>query len=221
MVDNTSRRETQAMSLSGADQPDVALRPFRIAVPEAALDDLRDRLARTRWPDELPGVGWSRGVPLGYLKALAEYWRTGYDWRAQETILNAYPQFTTTIDGANVHFLHVRSPEQNALPLIITHGWPGSIVEFLDIIGPPEHARHDEHRIDHRQECRDARDDFLALRATARRNVEISIDDAPPPEIVCRAGADDRLRLGITHELLSFISMLKRPLRPSSGLSRI
>jgi hypothetical protein len=77
MVDNTSRRETQAMSLSGADQPDVALRPFRIAVPEAALDDLRDRLARTRWPDELPGVGWSRGVPLGYLKALAEYWRTG------------------------------------------------------------------------------------------------------------------------------------------------
>jgi epoxide hydrolase len=136
MVDNTSRRETQAMSLSGADQPDFALRPFRIAVPEAALDDLRDRLARTRWPDELPGVGWSRGVPLGYLKALAEYWRTGYDWRAQETILNAYPQFTTTIDGANVHFLHVRSPEQNALPLIITHGWPGSIVEFLDIIGP-------------------------------------------------------------------------------------
>jgi epoxide hydrolase len=115
---------------------DTAIRPFRVAIPQADLDDLQERLARTRWPDELPGVGWSRGVPLGYLRELAEYWRTGYDWRAWEAKLNAYPQFTTTIDGANVHFLHVRSPEPDALPLILTHGWPGSVFEFLDVIGP-------------------------------------------------------------------------------------
>ena len=94
------------------------------------------RLARTRWPDELPGVGWDYGVPLDYVKELAEHWRTGYDWRAWEARLNEYPQFTTTIDGQNIHFLHVRSPEPDALPLILTHGWPGSIVEFLDVIGP-------------------------------------------------------------------------------------
>jgi hypothetical protein len=97
------------------------------------LHGLRDRLAHTRWPDELPGVGWTRGVPLGYLRELAEYWRTSYDWREHEARLNELPQFTTTIDGANLHF---RSAEPDALPLIITHGWPGSIVEFLDIIEP-------------------------------------------------------------------------------------
>jgi pimeloyl-ACP methyl ester carboxylesterase len=113
-----------------------SIHPFRIEIPDAQLDDLRDRLARTRWPVELPDVGWSRGVPLGYLQDLAEYWRTGYDWRSQEAQLNELPQFTTEIDGQNVHFLHVRSPEPAALPLIITHGWPGSIVEFLDVIGP-------------------------------------------------------------------------------------
>jgi pimeloyl-ACP methyl ester carboxylesterase len=112
------------------------IQPFRIDIPQADLDDLRDRVARTRWPDELPGVGWSRGVPLAYLRELAEYWRTAYDWRRQEAMLNEHPQFTTTIDGANVHFLHVRSPEPAALPLVLTHGWPGSIVEFLDVIGP-------------------------------------------------------------------------------------
>ena len=115
---------------------DAEIRPFRIDVPQATLNDLRDRLARTRWPDELPGVGWSRGVPAAYMKELAEYWRTAYDWRKHEARLNEYPQFTTTIDGANVHFLHVRSPEPDALPLILSHGWPGSIVEFLDVIGP-------------------------------------------------------------------------------------
>ena len=115
---------------------DTTIRPFRIDVPQADLDDLRDRLRRTRWPDELPGVGWSRGVPLGYLKELAGYWADGYDWRKQEARLNELPQFTTTIDGANVHFLHVRSPQPHALPLLLTHGWPGSIVEFLDVIGP-------------------------------------------------------------------------------------
>ena len=118
------------------DRSDSTIRPFRIDIPEADLDDLRDRLARTRWPDELPGAGWTYGVPLGYLKELATYWRTAYDWRRQEVGLNRFPQFTTTIDGANVHFLHVRSPEPDALPLIMTHGWPGSIVEFLDVIGP-------------------------------------------------------------------------------------
>jgi pimeloyl-ACP methyl ester carboxylesterase len=112
------------------------IQSFRIEVPEAALDDLRDRLARTRWPSELPGGGWSRGVPVGYLRELAEYWRTGYDWREHEARLNELPQFTTTIDGANLHFLHIRSAEPEALPLIMTHGWPGSIVEFLDIIEP-------------------------------------------------------------------------------------
>jgi len=121
----------------GASMRDNAeIRPFRIAIPQADLDDLGDRLARTRWPDELPGVGWSRGVPLAYLKQLTEYWRSGYDWRRQEARLNQFPQFTTIIDGHNVHFLHVRSPEPDALPLVITHGWPGSIVEFLDVIGP-------------------------------------------------------------------------------------
>jgi pimeloyl-ACP methyl ester carboxylesterase len=114
----------------------MTVQPFTIAIPQAELDDLRERLARTRWPDELPGVGWSYGVPLSYVQRLADYWRSGYDWRAWEARLNAYPQFTTEIDGQNIHFLHVRSPEPDALPLILTHGWPGSIVEYLDVIGP-------------------------------------------------------------------------------------
>jgi epoxide hydrolase len=122
--------------MTATDRSNTAIRPFRIDMPQADLDDLRDRLARTRWPDELPDVGWAYGVPLGYLKGLAEYWRTSYDWRKHEATLNEYPQFTTMIDGANVHFLHVRSPEPDAMPLIMTHGWPGSIVEFLYIIGP-------------------------------------------------------------------------------------
>ncbi len=112
------------------------VKPFTINIPQAALDDLQARLAHTRWPDELPGVGWSYGVPLNHVKELVEYWRTSYDWRKWEATLNQYPQFTTTIDGQHIHFLHVRSPEQNALPLIVTHGWPGSIVEYLDIIEP-------------------------------------------------------------------------------------
>ncbi|MFI7148221.1 epoxide hydrolase family protein [Nonomuraea sp. NPDC050022] len=110
--------------------------PFRIDIPQSALDDLHDRLTRTLWPDELPGVGWSYGIPVSYVRRLAEYWRTGYDWRKHEAALNEYPQFTTEIDGQNIHFLHVRSPEPDALPLVLTHGWPGSIVEFMKIIGP-------------------------------------------------------------------------------------
>jgi epoxide hydrolase len=122
--------------MASPDPSDSEIRPFRIDIPQADLDDLHQRLARTRWPDELPGVGWARGVPLGYLKDLAAYWADGYDWRKQEARLNEFPQFTTTIDGANVHFLHVRSPEPDALPLILTHGWPGSVVEFLNVISP-------------------------------------------------------------------------------------
>ncbi|HET7094411.1 MAG TPA: epoxide hydrolase, partial [Thermomicrobiales bacterium] len=115
---------------------DTTIRPFQISVPQADLDDLRDRLARTRWPDEMPGVGWTQGVPLAYLRELAGYWRNGYDWRRHEARLNSFPQFTTTIDGQTIHFLHVRSPESDALPLVMTHGWPGSIAEFTEIIGP-------------------------------------------------------------------------------------
>jgi len=123
-------------STEPAESPDAGIRPFRIDIPQADLDDLRTRLAQARWPDELPGVGWEYGIPLDYVKDLAEYWRTAYDWRVHEQRLNQFPQFTTTIDGQRVHFLHVRSPEPGALPLIITHGWPGSIVEFEHIIGP-------------------------------------------------------------------------------------
>jgi epoxide hydrolase len=109
---------------------------FRIDIPQADLDDLRDRLGRTRWPDQLPKVGWDYGIALDDVRELAEYWRTGYDWRVHERRLNSFPQFTTQIDGQTVHFLHVRSAEAGALPLIMTHGWPGSVVEFMEIIGP-------------------------------------------------------------------------------------
>jgi pimeloyl-ACP methyl ester carboxylesterase len=119
----------------------MSIQPFSINIAQAELDDLNDRLARTRWPDELPGVGWSRGVPLAYLKELAEYWRASYDWRAQEAQLNAFPQFVTQIDGQNIHFLHVRSPEADAMPLLLIHGWPGSVVEFIELIGPLTNPR--------------------------------------------------------------------------------
>jgi pimeloyl-ACP methyl ester carboxylesterase len=118
---------------------------FRVSIPQADLDDLADRLARTRWPSSLPGAtwdqaapgaGWERGVPVGYLRELAEYWRDGFDWRAQEARLNSYPQYMTRIDGQKIHFLHVKSPEPDAMPLLLLHGWPGSVVEFLRVIGP-------------------------------------------------------------------------------------
>ncbi|WP_157254088.1 epoxide hydrolase family protein [Nonomuraea typhae] len=111
------------------------IRPFTLAVPDGDLDDLRRRLEHVRWPEEVPGQGWRLGVPLAYLKDLAAHWRTGYDWRAAEAEINAHPQFTTEIDGQNVHFLHVRSPRPGALPLLITHGWPSSPVEYLGVIG--------------------------------------------------------------------------------------
>lgn len=112
------------------------LTPFRIEIPEAELVDLRERLARTRWPEPEPVADWSQGIPLGYTRELAEYWRTTYDWRRIEARLNAHPQFRAELDGVGIHFLHVRSPYPDAIPLILTHGWPGSIIEFLDVIGP-------------------------------------------------------------------------------------
>jgi pimeloyl-ACP methyl ester carboxylesterase len=112
------------------------IRPYRIDVPASDLDDLRRRLAGTRWPAALPGETWARGVPVAYLTELTRYWADGYDWREHEARLNALPQFRTEIDGQPVYFLHVRSPEPDALPLVLTHGWPGSVVEFLDLLGP-------------------------------------------------------------------------------------
>jgi len=112
------------------------IRPFSIEIDQADVDYLHDRLAHARWPGELPGAGWSRGVPLAWLKELAGYWRTGYDWRASEARLNQYPQFTTEIDGQRIHFLHVRSGRPGAKPLLITHGFPSSVAEFLHLIEP-------------------------------------------------------------------------------------
>ncbi|GAA0656692.1 epoxide hydrolase [Streptomyces malaysiensis subsp. malaysiensis] len=114
----------------------MEIHPFRIDVPQPDLDDLRQRLERTRWPERLPGAGWSDGASLDHVRELAAYWATGFDWRAREARLNAFPQFTTEIDGQRTHFLHVRSPEPAALPLLITHGWPGSVAEFTEVIGP-------------------------------------------------------------------------------------
>jgi epoxide hydrolase len=113
-----------------------ALTPFHLAVPEADLRDLRERLARTRWPEPAPVGDWSQGVPLAVLQDLCAHWADGYDWRATEARLNALPQVRTTIDGLGIHALHVRSPHAGALPLVLTHGWPGSVVEFLKVIGP-------------------------------------------------------------------------------------
>lgn len=113
-----------------------AIRPFKVDVPDAVLSDLRDRLARTRFPDEIDGAGWEYGANLAYMKDLAEYWRTRFDWREQERQLNAFDHFKTVIDGVEIHFIHQRSPVPGAMPLLITHGWPGSVVEFMKVIGP-------------------------------------------------------------------------------------
>jgi epoxide hydrolase len=112
------------------------MEPFRIEIPDADLEDLRDRLRRTRWPEAATAGGWTQGVPLDYLRELCAYWAQDYDWRATEARLNAVPQFRAQTDGLGIHLLHVRSPEPAATPLVMTHGWPGSVVEFLDVIGP-------------------------------------------------------------------------------------
>ncbi len=110
--------------------------PFKVDVPQAALDDLERRLASTRWPERETVGDWSQGVPLEKAQALVAHWRDKYDWRRFEARINAFPQYRTEIDGVGIHFIHVRSPQQNALPIILTHGWPGSVVEFMDVIGP-------------------------------------------------------------------------------------
>ncbi|SFJ23812.1 epoxide hydrolase family protein [Amycolatopsis sacchari] len=112
------------------------LTPFRIDVPQEQLDDLRERLRRTRWPDPEPVADWSQGVPLSYVRDLCRYWAEEYDWRATEARLNALPQYVTEIDGVRVHFAHVRSPHPDALPLVLTNGWPGSLTEYLKVVEP-------------------------------------------------------------------------------------
>ncbi len=117
-----------------AQESNAAIEPFTIDVPDSVLVDLKERLGRTRFPDQLKGAEWTYGSELSYIKELCEYWRDSYDWRAQERALNRFDQFKTDIDGLGVHFIHQRSKEKNALPLVITHGWPGSIYEFVKII---------------------------------------------------------------------------------------
>ncbi len=112
----------------------MTIRPFRIDISDAALADLRARLTQTRWPSALPGDGWDRGAPVDWLREVASYWATGYDWRAHEARLNEFPQFHTEIDGVDLHFLHVSSAAPSATPLLLTHGWPNSFVEFADLI---------------------------------------------------------------------------------------
>src|SRR5215204_4399344 len=114
----------------------VAARPFRIDVPEEDLADLRRRILATRWPSKELVKDRSQGVQLEALQELARYWATEYDWRRCEARLNALPQFITEIDGVDIHFIHVKSPHENALPLVMTHGWPGSVIELLETIGP-------------------------------------------------------------------------------------
>jgi pimeloyl-ACP methyl ester carboxylesterase len=111
-----------------------AIEPFQIRVDDPVLEDLRGRLTRTRFPDQIEGTGWEYGIPIAYLRELVEYWRDTFDWRAQEARLNALAHFRTRIDGQSIHFVHARSAHADALPLLITHGWPGSVVEFLDVI---------------------------------------------------------------------------------------
>lgn len=120
----------------GEDQmTDTAITPFRIAITDAQIADLKERLTMARWPGSI-AEDWSHGQPVAFVRELADQWLHHFDWRIHEARLNAYPQFTTVIDGQTIHFLHVKSPEMNAFPLILTHGWPSSVAEFLDVIGP-------------------------------------------------------------------------------------
>jgi pimeloyl-ACP methyl ester carboxylesterase len=114
----------------------MQVEPYRIAVPDAVLADLRERLARTRFPDEVGGSGWTYGTSLAYLRELVAYWRDRYDWRVHEAALNRFPQFRARVGGLGIHYIHVRGVGPRPLPLVITHGWPGSIAEFVDVIGP-------------------------------------------------------------------------------------
>lgn len=125
-----------------------SIKPFQISIPDSAITDLHNRLEMARWPDSETVDDWSQGVPMKKLQSLCEYWRHQYDWRLCEKRVNTYPQFTTTIDGLDIHFLHIRSPHANATPMIMTHGWPGSILEFMEVIeplsDPTKHGGRDE-----------------------------------------------------------------------------
>jgi hypothetical protein len=142
LAQQLTRTGAQSQGASGEKENDMntaeanAIRPFRISVPEEALVDLRRRIGATRWPDKETVADQSQGVPLAMIQDLARYWETDYDWRKCEAKLNALPQFITDIDGLDIHFIHVRSRHKNALPVIITHGWPGSVIEQLKVIGP-------------------------------------------------------------------------------------
>jgi pimeloyl-ACP methyl ester carboxylesterase len=122
--------------MSSAVETARTIRPYQVAIPDQALDDLRRRIASARWPSQELVPDRSQGVQLATMQELARYWATDYDWRKAEAKLNALPQFTTVIDGVDIHFIHVKSPHENALPLIMTHGWPGSVIELLETVGP-------------------------------------------------------------------------------------
>ena len=132
-LQNTTAMTSDSKQLANNDAPIV---PFEIAVPDRAIEDLQRRLANTRLPDQLDNSSWEYGTNLQYLQELLDYWQNDYDWRAQETVLNQFDQFKTEVDGLELHFIHQRSANANAIPLMIVHGWPGSISEFTKIIGP-------------------------------------------------------------------------------------
>jgi pimeloyl-ACP methyl ester carboxylesterase len=132
-IASSAEAKTAAFSLPPAND---SLTPFKVSIPQAAIDDLKRRLGATRWPEKETVEDWSQGVPLAKAKALVSYWQNKYDWRRFERQINAYPQFRTKIDGLGIHFIHVKSKHENALPIVLTHGWPGSVVEFLKVIGP-------------------------------------------------------------------------------------
>ena len=123
-------------STPGSGSEDRSLRPFKVQVPQVALDDLRRRISATRWPDRETVTDRSQGTQLNKLQELVRYWGSGYDWRKAEAKLNALPQFITMIDGVDIHFIHVRSRHENALPVLVVHGWPGSVFEQIKLIGP-------------------------------------------------------------------------------------
>ena len=127
---------TTVAASAWSEVPDSDLFPFRVAFDPDAIDDLRSRLRNTRWPERETVDDWSQGIPLAFVQDLAAYWCDEYDFAAAEDRMNAWPQFITRIDDLDIHFVHARSPEPDAMPLVITHGWPGSVVEFFDVLGP-------------------------------------------------------------------------------------
>ncbi|UYM06459.1 epoxide hydrolase family protein [Solicola gregarius] len=124
------------MTNTPSTQSTLAVRPFEVAIPQAALDDLRARLENTRFATEVPGDDWAQGAPVSYLRDMVDHWTSAFDWRAQEARMNEFPHFLTEIDGQQIHFVHVRSPHEDATPIVLTHTYPGSFVDFLDAIGP-------------------------------------------------------------------------------------